>query len=101
MYHVGLVVTDLPAAAEQYADLFGMQWARPRHTTLPVIIDGRRVEPELLVTYSINGPPYLELIQELSGNVWAANALRLDHIGFWTPDLDAAVEQFEQRGLES
>jgi len=101
MYHVGLVVADLEETAAQYTDLFGMEWATPRRTTLPVIVDGERVEPELIVSYSVNGPPYIELMQELSGDVWAADALRLDHIGFWTPDLDAAVAQFKQRGLPS
>lgn len=101
MYHVGLVVPDLHATAAQYTELLGLQWATPRETTLPVMVDGERVEPELLVSYSLNGPPYMELIEELSGDVWAADALQLDHIGFWTPDLDAAVEEFERRGLES
>ena len=101
MYHVGLVVPDLHATAAQYTELFGLQWATPRETALPVIVHGERVAPELLVTYSLNGPPFMELMQELSGDVWAADALRLDHIGFWTPDLDAAVAEFERRGLES
>ena len=101
MYHVGLVVTDLATTAAQYTDLFGLRWATPRRTTLPVMIDGERVEPELVVSYSLNGPPYVELMQELAGHVWGADALRLDHIGFWTPDLDAAVAEFEQRGLPS
>lgn len=101
MYHVGLVVPDLAATAAQYTDLFGLQWAEPRRTALPVVVNGERVEPELIVSYSLNGPPYLELMQELSGDVWAADALALDHIGFWTPDLDAAVAEFEQRGLPS
>src|SRR4051812_34379110 len=101
MYHVGLVVPDLHATAAAYTDMFGLSWATPRRSTLPVIVDGVRREPELLISYSLDGPPYFELMQELSGGVWAADALRLDHIGFWTPNLDEAVAELEQRGLTS
>lgn len=99
MHHAGLVVPDLAATAALYTELFGLRWATPRNTALPVIVDGECMEPELIVSYATDGPPYIELLQEISGGVWGTDALRLDHVGFWTPDLDAAVEQFERRGM--
>lgn len=57
MYHLGLVVPDVRAASEQYSDLFGLRWRSLRETVLPVRIDGQLRNADLLVTYSMAGPP--------------------------------------------
>jgi hypothetical protein len=101
MYHVGLVVPDLRAAMEQYADTLGLTWATPHETALKVVVDGQRRVGELSVTYSLDGPPYLELIQEHRGSVWGADGLNLTHIGFWADDLETAKRQLEESGLLS
>jgi catechol 2,3-dioxygenase-like lactoylglutathione lyase family enzyme len=99
LYHVGLVVPDIAAAVEQYRDLFGLRFASLRHTSLEVRVDGVIRTPELIVSYTMDGPPYVELIEELSGRTWAADALGLNHIGFWAKDLPAAAARLEASGL--
>jgi catechol 2,3-dioxygenase-like lactoylglutathione lyase family enzyme len=99
-YHTGLVVPDVREAVERYSAL-GLRFADLRVSTMDVVVDGGRRQAELLVTYSIDGPPYLELIEELSGGVWAQEALGLSHIGFWAPDLPQAVERMSALGLPS
>lgn len=95
-YHSGLVVEDLAEAIGRYGDLLGLRFAQPRHSVLDVVVDGEPRRAELLVSYSLQGPPYLELIEDLSGGVWGP--LGMSHIGFWTPDLDASAERFADAG---
>jgi catechol 2,3-dioxygenase-like lactoylglutathione lyase family enzyme len=99
LYHVGLVVPDIAAAVEQYQDLFGLRFASLRRTALEVRVDGVIRTPELIVSYTMDGPPFVELIEELSGGTWAAEALGLNHIGFWAKDLPAAAARLEASGL--
>ena len=64
LYHVGLVVPDIEAAVEQYSELFGLRFASLRRTALEVRVDDVVQTPELIVSYSMDGPPYIELIEE-------------------------------------
>jgi catechol 2,3-dioxygenase-like lactoylglutathione lyase family enzyme len=98
LYHVGLVVPELESAMHAYGELFGFEWAtvgppRIQH----VVVGGERRDPEIAVTYSMQGPPHLELIEERSGGVWAAES-PLNHVGFWAPDLAEAVTRLTNAG---
>jgi hypothetical protein len=96
LYHIGLTVPDLGLAMEQYTAAFGFSWATTHESRPEVIVDGERRQAEIAVTYSLQGPPYLELVQERRGSIWGADGLTLTHVGFWAEDLDAG-----QRGLEA
>jgi catechol 2,3-dioxygenase-like lactoylglutathione lyase family enzyme len=100
-YHTGLVVPDVRETAARYSDLLGLRFASLRRSTMSVVVDGEPREAELLVTYSIDGPPYLELIEEQSGGVWGSDALGLSHVGFWAADLPDAVERMAAMVLPS
>jgi catechol 2,3-dioxygenase-like lactoylglutathione lyase family enzyme len=99
MYHVGVVVPDVRAAMAQYSAALGFTWSRIGDSRLDVLVDGRRQEARIAATYSLEGPPYLELVEELSGGVWATQALGLQHVGFWVDDLEGAVTRFDDAGL--
>jgi Glyoxalase/Bleomycin resistance protein/Dioxygenase superfamily len=98
-YHIGLVVPDLRAAMEQYAAAFGFTWARIHERAPDVVADGARRSAEIAVTYSVQGPPYLELIEERSGSVWGAGGFALTHVGFWAQDLTAGQRALDACGL--
>jgi hypothetical protein len=99
LYHIGLTVPDLGAAMEQYAATFGFSWATIHESTPEVIVDGERRQAEIAVTYSIQGPPYLELVQERRGSIWGADGFALTHVGFWTEDLSADRRALDESGL--
>jgi catechol 2,3-dioxygenase-like lactoylglutathione lyase family enzyme len=99
MYHVGVVVPDVRAAMERYGEALGFTWSRVGDTTLDVLVDGRPRQARIAATYSMQGPPYLELIEERSGGVWAVEALGLQHVGFWVDDLEGAISRFDAAGL--
>ena len=49
-------------------------------------------------TYSVEGPPHLELIEGPAGTVWAP-VMGLHHVGLWTDRLADDAVELEQRGL--
>jgi hypothetical protein len=99
LYHIGLTVPDVRAAMEQYAAAFGFSWAPLSEGAHDVIADGERRRAEIAVTYSMQGPPYLELIEERRGSIWGADGFGLSHVGFWAEDLSAARRALEDSGL--
>ena len=94
LYHIGMTVPDLSAAMEQFSAAFGFDWAAVHERTPTVVVDGELRQADIAVTYSTHGPPYLELVEERSGDIWAASGLGLNHVGYWAEDVAAA-----QRGL--
>jgi hypothetical protein len=99
LYHIGVTVPDIHAAMEQYSASFGFTWARIRESAPEVIADGERRRAEIAVTYSVQGPPYLELVQERSGSIWGADGFALSHVGFWAEDLAAGQRALDESGL--
>jgi hypothetical protein len=99
LYHVGLTVPDLHAAMELYSGAFGFDWATVHVRNPTVIVDGEPRQAEIAVTYSVQGPPYLELVEERSGDIWGSAGLSLTHVGFWAEDVDAARRGLEGMGL--
>lgn len=99
MYHVGVVVPDVRAAMAQYGEALGFTWSAIGDSRFDVLVDGSRQECRIAATYSLEGPPYLELVEELSGGVWAAQALGLQHVGLWTDDLEGSAARFDAAGL--
>ncbi len=99
MYHVGVVVPDVGAAMATYGEALGFTWSAVGDTVLDVLVDGEARQARIAATYSLEGPPYLELVEERSGAVWAAGALGLQHVGLWTDDLEGSVTRLEAAGL--
>jgi hypothetical protein len=99
LYHIGLTVPDLGLAMEQYTAAFGVSWATTHESRPEVIVDGERRQAEIAVTYSMQGPPYLELVQERRGSIWGADGLALTHVGFWAEDLGTGQRALEASGL--
>jgi hypothetical protein len=82
-----------------YSAAFGFSWATVRESAPEVVVDGERRSAQIAVTYSVQGPPHLELVQERRGGVWAADGLALTHVGFWTEDLAAGMRALAESGL--
>src|SRR4051812_49600418 len=99
LYHVGLVVPDVQAAMQRYSEALGFTWSPVGDSSFDVLVDGRRTAARVAATYSMEGPPYLELVEELSGGIWAIGALGLQHVGFWVDDLEGAITRFDAAGL--
>lgn len=88
-YHVGIIVTDLPAARTRLAELLGVVWGPVLHLDAADYRDGAGADLVLPTTLCYStGQPCLELIEEVPGTVWVRNEhSNLHHIGVWTEDL--------------
>ncbi|MFI1919176.1 VOC family protein [Nocardia sp. NPDC020380] len=95
-YHLGVVVTDLREAMDELTELLGLQW-------LPIVPSGHQHEPgplpELapLLTISVQGPPYIELLELTPGTIWSTPGLH--HIGYWAADAHAESERMTAAGF--
>jgi lactoylglutathione lyase len=91
-HHVGVAVTDLEAAMREVGAARGLTWARVQDLTL----EGHRIR----FTYSIEGPPHVELLQGEPGGPWGVGAgPHMHHVGLFTSDLEADRARLEAAGL--
>lgn len=97
--HVAIVVDDLSLAMDRYARSLGVGWAVPWTGAIPVVVDGEPAEPEVRFTYSIEGPPHLELIEGIEDTVWQRGN-GLHHAGFWSDDVEGEADGLAATGWE-
>lgn len=90
-YHVGIVVADLDAATLQLTEAFGVDWLTPCEGRGCQLLRGELVPVDSRFVYSAAGPPYLELLEQRPGTVWAD--LGLHHIGLWVDDMRAESDR--------
>lgn len=93
-FHVGIRVIDIEAAMVEIGKHAGVTWAsvqdRPmsvwQPSTGPVVL-------QLAVTYSVEGPVHLELLQGPAGSIWdGSDAPGAHHFGYWSDDVAADTE---------
>src|SRR5262245_14467394 len=98
--HVGYVVSDMEEAMERLTASAGLRWAAVR--TLPVTLrtpEGE-ISTQVSLTYSVQGPPHLELIAEQPGTIWAGEHSGLHHLGYWSGRFAEDVEALTGAGFE-
>jgi catechol 2,3-dioxygenase-like lactoylglutathione lyase family enzyme len=99
-YHVGIVVTDVPAARERLAETLGVAWGPVMHLDAVDYRDGAGNDVVLPTTMCYStGDPCLELIEEVPGSVWVRNDYsNLHHIGFWSDGLAEKSHRLAEAG---
>jgi glyoxalase/bleomycin resistance protein/dioxygenase superfamily protein len=91
-YQVGIIVPDLEPAMEELGATLGLTWG--------TVVEAPYEPAPIRFVFSVQGPPHVELIEGPDGGPWSsAGGPRIDHIGFWSPDVQAGKRELEQRGL--
>src|SRR4051794_33382120 len=91
-FQVGVLVDDIEAASDELHRAVGLRFEPA--------VERRIGEWEIRTSFSLHGPPYIELIESPSGTPWHAEAgPRLDHLGFWSPELEEDRRRLEAEGL--
>lgn len=101
VFHAGFVVRELDAAMRVLGEALGVDWAKPLETpAMKLRTPAGDIEiPGMRLTYSAQ-PAHIELIEEVPGTLWEAEAgMRGHHIGMWTDDLAGEVRRLEALGL--
>jgi hypothetical protein len=97
-FHTGIVVEDLAQSMEQFADVLGVRWHKPREFVTNVWSPEGTRERTLRFCYSKVGHP-LELVEAVPGTIWSSGAAGLHHLGFWADDLKAGAAALEAAGM--
>jgi Glyoxalase/Bleomycin resistance protein/Dioxygenase superfamily len=99
-YHLGIVVPDIDAAMDSLSDAMGLSWADVTSHAFDLRTPAGLEQMQLAYTYSIEGPPFFELMRGPDDSTWsAANGPFVHHVGFWTPDLGSAASHLEAVGM--
>lgn len=90
-YHVGFLVGDITSAAERFGDLLHVRFGPTATFSLDEsrFVGERPSQSELRYAYSVEGPPYIELIEAQDDGVWGRqHGEGLHHIGVFENELD-------------
>lgn len=100
-YHFGIVVADLDAAMAEWGAIHGFEWAPVQHREFMVRQPNGVVLADFRFTYSIAGPPHIELITGTPGTVWdPSSGGGIHHLGYWSHDLVADAQRLADAGYE-
>jgi hypothetical protein len=99
LFHTGIVVDDLPAAAAEMGAQLGVTWHEGGGEVLLVTADGAALTKTAYVL-SKQGPHHIELVQSVPETLYVPTpAPRAHHLGYWTDDVRAASAALEAQGL--
>ncbi|MGE2716204.1 VOC family protein [Mycolicibacterium litorale] len=98
-HHIGILVPDIHEAMERLGATLGLTFRPPRTFADDYIEDPEPRLSTTVVTFSLEGPPYLELI-EVEKGVWGPEHMgRLHHIGLWTPSESDCRRHLLEQGV--
>jgi hypothetical protein len=90
-FHVGILVRDIEIAAGDFSAVLGLEFEPVR--TAPVV-SGEMMR----FRYSLQGPPYLEIVEMAGSGIWAPDRGEgLHHIAFADPDVRGRCTAFDGR----
>jgi hypothetical protein len=99
LFHTGIVVDDLAAAAAEMGEQLGVTWYEGGGEVLLVTADGAALTKTAYVL-SKEGPHHIELVQSVPGTLYTPTpTARAHHLGYWTDDVRAASAALEAQGL--
>lgn len=91
LFHIGIRVTDLEAAMAEVGTQAGVTWASVQDRPMSVWVPGSGPAVlQLALTYSVEGPVHLELMQGPAGSIWDGHDVPgAHHFGYWSDDVGA------------
>jgi Glyoxalase/Bleomycin resistance protein/Dioxygenase superfamily len=100
LFHIGIRVADLTSALAEIGASAGVTWASVQDAPMNVWVPGQgALSIPLILTYSIEGPVHLEVMQGPPGSIWDGNdAPGAHHFGYWSDDVKADTEGLLAQG---
>jgi hypothetical protein len=95
-YHVALVVPDLERATSELTAALGFSWAGVQRRTNTFESPDGPTRVDMCFVYSLEGPPYLEIIEQREGSIFAASGLH--HLGVWCDGRSAESARLDGLG---
>jgi hypothetical protein len=102
-WQVGVLVCDILASRAELTEALGLEWRDIQDFDIDGTLHPRGIVPEErhagLQCLSVQGPPFLELIQGNPGSRFDPKGhSRIDHLAYWS-DVAAASEHLEASGV--
>ena len=99
LYHTGIVVPDLDAAARRFAAMAGYSFTKPIEGPVAIRTQTRQQTVDLRFVYSLQAP-HVELIEEVPGTPWiAARGNAVHHLGYFTDDFATTASALQAQGF--
>jgi len=100
MFHTGVVVADVEAAKEEFSAALGVTWGLEGEVDVPVVFEDGVRQMHMRFAYTVEGPPYLELVQLVEGTIFTvAGGGGAHHVGYWCADMEGTSAALEAQGL--
>jgi catechol 2,3-dioxygenase-like lactoylglutathione lyase family enzyme len=101
LFHVGILVPDIDEAIARFTEVLGLSFNEPAVAHVDRFEHGSSVEAlDLKISWSIQGPPYLELLESQDSSSLYGHAHEgLHHVGLWEPDPEALVDRLRNLGV--
>jgi hypothetical protein len=107
VFHTGFVVADLERGMAEFAAAFDVTWAPIARIEMNLRTPQGPIRPAMAFTYSVQGPPHLELLQEVPGTPWVVGTgpdplpvRSAHHVGVWCDDVPGTSARLSAAGAE-
>jgi hypothetical protein len=91
-----VVVESVEQAQSELTAALGLTWNRVQRRAVRLDSPDGLIETAMIYTYSTQGPPYLELIEQQPGTPFGQ--LGLHHMAVWSDDPKESSRHFEELG---
>ncbi len=99
LFHIGVIVADMNRGMADIARRFGVEFPDPREANVRVRYRGVESQVAVKFAYSMQGPPYIELIEGVPGTVWeASTGSRIHHLGVFCNNIEDEIAKLESEG---
>src|SRR5277367_4842342 len=101
LYHIGILVQNIDAVIEDYAKIYGVAFRAPIEVTSCRVLqrNGSDAPFTCRLTYSTEGPMYVELVEAQGDGLWSACHIGgIHHVGMWSADPVAHARQLVADG---
>lgn len=101
LYHLAWVVPNLEEAMQTFGSV-GLRWAKPVIRTVNMQTPtSDPTQVSILVTYSIDDPMHVELIEHCPNSPWQKESLGVPHhLGWWSDNLRNDIATLVAEGHE-
>jgi catechol 2,3-dioxygenase-like lactoylglutathione lyase family enzyme len=103
-FHIGILVEDLDVAISSYTKAFGVRFRDPVDMPMPGLEEYPPLPNQttsMKVAFSIDGPPYFELIKNDHLGLFGQDHEGIHHIGAWDSENVEQELQEAEVGLEA
>ena len=99
LYHTGIVVPDLDAAARRFAAMAGYSFTTAIAGPVAIRTAAGQQTVDLRFVYSLQAP-HVELIEEVPGTPWiAGRGNAVHHLGYFTDDFATTASALQADGF--